>query len=307
MDAGGKAYGGQGKGSKKVPNPINIPGRQPSRQQQSRHQGSRQAGIDTQRSTAKLPSQGGDWGFVPMTGYAPKAEVEEKSVLLPSQGGGWGFACESVVTPGVLESDNSMEEAYAADEKAEKEKNANNTTPSRKTGMAIDCSPAGVEELRSRAGERPKSRVPSRGIATDLGECRPPTKQRNKTPAKHSQEKKEKRQQGENASGGGHPHYSHTKVRGVSRGYGVSKAYGGGASAHSSSGMYSREGNKSRGFGGYNRGFGGGRGAGGQYGGAGGQYGMMRRGSGQGDAMTIKCDAYSRTGQMGGTMSFGQA
>jgi len=199
------------------------------------------------------------------------------------------------------------------DEKAEKEKSGNDaTTPSRTAGMAIDCSPAGAEGLRSRAGERPKSRVPSRGIATDLGECRPPTKQRNKMPAKQAQEKKqekkEKRQQGENASGGGHPHYSHTKVRGVSRGYGVSKAYGGGASAHSSSGMYSREGNKSRGLGGHSRGFGGGRGAGAQqYGGASGQYGMMRRGSGQGDAMTIKCDAYSRTGQMGGTMSFGQA
>ena len=88
--------------------------------------------------------------------------------------------------------------------------------------------------------------------------------------------------------------YGRQKSRGMSRGMGASRQGGEPRQQHS------------RGFGGFNRGFGGGgRGAGmGAYGGGSQQYGMMRRGSTQGDSMTIKCDTYARTGHMGGTMSF---
>lgn len=259
--------------SKGGPPAINIP---------SRQRGSTRA-QDTSRSQAQDQTATGyaDWGFAPMTGFAPtKDEVDTgRSVLLPSQGGSWGFACESVVaTPeppepeGVGSSQNSKkprkkdDALQGGDENIPRSSQASAKcrTPS---SMAIDCSPHGIEELRSRCGERPKSRVPSRGSALDLGECRPPTKQRDreKTPSGAAGMQPQHRKGESRRSRGSHG----TKSRGASRA--------------------SRE-PQSRGFGGFNRGFGG--------------RANLRRGSMHGEGMTIKCDTYSRTGHVGGTMSY---
>jgi len=218
-----------------------------------------------------------------MTGFAPtKDECDEgRSVLLPSQGGSWGFACESVVaTPEPAEPDGGgLGDSSHNSKKPRKKKDdalqggdeniprsqAKCRTPSR----AIDCSPHGIEELRSRCGERPKSRVPSRGSALDLGECRPPTKQRDreKTPAGAGMQSQRRKGESRRVSRGGQS----TKSRGASR-----------------ASNFSRE--PSRGFGGFNRGFGG--------------RANLRRGSAHGDGVTIKCDQYARTGHVGGTMSY---
>ena len=171
-------------------------------------------------------------------------------------------------------------------DKADKLKNSkigDENTPSkmRTPSRAIDCSPAGIEEIRerqSRCGARPASRQPSRGCASDLGECRPPTKQRNKTPER-SRAKKEAQPVMSAAQ-----QYGRQKSRGAqSRGMGKQP------SRQGAQGAEPRQ-QHSRGFGGFNRGYGsGGRGAGmGQYGGGGSQqYGMgMRRGSTQGEVST---------------------
>jgi len=273
------------KGKSSVPAPLCIPGRQRTA---SRAQ-------DTQRSNQGQDTTGyADWGFAPMTGFAPKKDDASAGaeVLLPSQGGSWGFAEESVVTTPTATPEPVLAEALAGtpgskkprkkksagealqggDENVPRSSQAKEGTPtpgSRTPSMAIDCSPHGIEELRSRAGERPKSRQPSRGVATDLGECRPPTKHREKTPSSSMMQRR--KEESRRMSRGSNMTASRQQSRG---GVGV----GG-----------QRE--PSRGFGGFTRGFGG-------------QRAGVRRGSVHGEGMTIKCDTYSRTGQMGGTMSY---
>lgn len=162
------------------------------------------------------------------------------------------------------------------------------TPPASRTpsSVTIDCSPSGLEGLRSRAGERPQSRVPNYGLASDLGICeRPPTKHR----------------------GGGTPGAAALRNTGESR-----RMNRGGGFSRGGPGGGQRE--PSRGIGGL-RGFTGGRGMGGgaSYTPMGSAMGSARgkpprrerRGSNHGESgMTIGCDAYRKAGQMGGSMAY---
>jgi len=289
-----------------VPAPLVIPARRKSNERTASR-----ALQETDRSCL-LPSQGADWGFAPMTGFAPSAkDLDQGNCLLPSQGGGWGFAEESCVTtpePGqTSDVPRSGTRSGRKEAKSRKKKGADEnvsranedkagvplkTPPASRTpsSVTIDCSPSGLEGLRSRAGERPQSRVPNYGLASDLGICeRPPTKHR----------------------GGGTPGAAALRNTGESR-----------RMNRGAAGGFSRGGQRepSRGIGGGMRGFTGGRGMGGGSSytpmGSGAMGSAMgsargkpprreRRGSNHGESgMTIGCDAYRKAGQMGGSMAY---
>jgi len=302
---------GENSGKVNIPLPIKIP----QRQRTATHT----AMQDTDRSACVLPSQGADWGFAPMTGFAPSTKDigNGKDCLLPSQGGGWGFVEEAVVAtpePPML-SDQEGEEGQIGklgssggsskksggkkSRKGEKSpaatpqliepevvKESLVTTPTpgsvgNRTSVAIDCSPSGIEELRHRAGERPKSRVPSYGIASDLGECRPPTKHRDNHPVVASAAAMPQRSTGESRRmSRGVMGTNSTQTRQPSRGYGAMHrgfaTRGVTPGAYPSSAMGSARGVRRR----------------------------ERKGSTHGEGMTIGCEAFSRSGQRGGTISY---